>query len=274
MPISRLIAAKSRNGAVSVPSMSNSVARGRIRSMRGCRVSPAFIAGLIAISFALQTDAHATWFDAAWKFRRAIEAIWDAEHGSGEQLCFATFYTAGHMKPSGEDIRVATDDGKLVASRVIDITADRVRIVFATPKLEKKFFVYFGNDDPPSIPSTVGDLKMTSGLLLESKRFRGGRHDSMDELRDQWERSSPVIGATMIDKPFLGYNPATDEDRTISRISGQLFAPADGEYLFAGAADDRAAMFIDGQPTLLMPNYVGDIRFSTKLNLTRGRHEF
>ena len=82
-----------------------------------------------------------------------IEAIWDAEHGTGEQLCFATFYTAGHMKPSGEDIRVATEDGKLVASRVIDITGDRVRVVFATPKMEKKFYVYFGNDNAdPDLP--------------------------------------------------------------------------------------------------------------------------
>jgi hypothetical protein len=109
---------------------------------------------------------------------------------------------------------------------------------------------------------------------MESKAFRGGRHDSMEELRNLWERSSSVIGATMLNQPFIGFNPATEDDRTISRISGHLFAPADGEYLFAGSADDRAALFIDGQPTLLIPGFVGDIRFSTKINLTRGRHEF
>ena len=79
----------------------------------------------------------------------------------------------------------------------------------------------------------------------------------------------------MIDKPFYGYNPATEKDRTISRISGPLFAPVDGEYLFAGSADDRAAMYIDGKPALLMPG----IRRRHPLqhasfDLTRGRHEF
>ena len=223
----------------------------------------------------LAGEVRATWFDAAWKFRRPIEAIWDAEHGTGEQLCFATFYTAGHMKPSGEDIRIATDDGKLVASRVIDITGDHVRVIFATPKLEKKFYVYFGNDNPPPMPASVGELKMMSGLLLESKPFRGGRHDSMDELRTQWEQSSPIIGATRIDKPFLGYNPATENDRTISRISGQLFAPGGrANTSFAGSADDRAAPLYRRKikPTLLIAGFVGDIRFNTKLDLTRGRH--
>ncbi len=237
-----------------------------------------FIAALFTIVLALAGETRAGWFDASWKFRRSIEAIWDAEHGTGEQLCFATFYTAGHMKPSGPlsstDLRVATEDGKLVPSRVIDITGDRVRVVFSTPKMEKKFYVYFGNDAPTPPPANVGELKMTAGLLLESKRFIGGPHDSMEELRDTWERSSPIIGATMIDKPFYGYNPATEEDRTITRISGPLFAPVDGEYLFAGSADDRAAMYIDGKPALLMQGLVGDIRFNTQLRLTRGRHDF
>ena len=219
-------------------------------------------------------DVHAAWFDAAWKYRRSCEAIWDAEHGSGDQLCFATFYSAGHVKPNGDDIRVATEEGKLVPSRVIDITADRVRVVFQTPKNEKKFFIYFGNDHPPPVPASVGELKMSWGLLMESKPFRGGPHDSIEQLRDAWDRASPIEGATMIDRPFLGYNPATEDDRTISRISGQLFAPADGEYLFAGAADDRAALYLDGEPALLMPGYVGDIRFNKQITLKRGRHEF
>src|SRR5438552_3035244 len=105
---------KSRKGAVSVPSMSKSMARGRIslspleRLMRGCRNVRSFIAAFILAMFALSEHAPAaTWFDSNWKFRRPIEAIWDAEHGSGEQLCFATFYTAGHAKPNGEDLRVA-----------------------------------------------------------------------------------------------------------------------------------------------------------------------
>ena len=217
------------------------------------------------------SQARATWFDAGWKFRRPVEAIWNAEHGTGEQLCFATFYTAGHAKPNGDDIRVATDEGKLVASRIIDISADRVRLIFALPKLQKNFYVYFGND---SAPKSDLELKTTSGLLLECKHFSGGRHDSMEELRDAWDRAGPIIGATMINRPFLGYNPATDDDRTISRISGNLFAPSDGDYLFAGSADDRAALFIDDKPVLLIPAFVGDIRFNTTLHLARGQHAF
>src|SRR5438552_18601888 len=131
--------------------MSKSMARGRIRSMRGCRVSRLFITTFVVATVMVIGTARATWFDAAWKFRWPIEAIWDAEHGTGEQLCFATFYTAGHMKPSGPlsstDIRVATDAGKPVPSPVIYITADRLRVVFASPTVAQNFFVCFGNDD-------------------------------------------------------------------------------------------------------------------------------
>ena len=185
--------------------------------MRGCRLFRSILAAIVAL-FVLSGSARATWFDADWKFRRPIEAIWDAEHGNGEQLCFATFYTAGHSKPNGEDIRVATEDGKLVPSRVIDITGDRARVLFSTPKLEKKFFVYFGNDNRAPVPPSVGELKLEWGLLMESKPFRGGRHDSMEELRNQWERSFSVIGATMISQPFIGFGCFPDTCR------GQRFA--------------------------------------------------
>src|SRR5690242_13608275 len=130
---------KSRNGAVSVPSMSKSIAPGRIRPllpllerlMRGCSKARSFMLAFVLTAFALANSAHGEgWLGGNWKFRRPIEAIWDAEHGSGEQLCYATFYTAGHAKPNGDDIRVATADGKLVPSRILDINGDRVRVVF------------------------------------------------------------------------------------------------------------------------------------------------
>jgi hypothetical protein len=105
----------------------------------GCRFWRSFIALILLASGCVALRADAAWFDASWKFRRPIEAIWDAEHGSGEQLCFATFYTAGHMKPSGADVRVGTQEGKHVATRVLDNKADRVRNVLNTPQNQRQF---------------------------------------------------------------------------------------------------------------------------------------
>jgi hypothetical protein len=68
-----------------------------------------FVAALILFGFA--ATARAGWFDANWSYRRTLDVTWDAEHGTGEELAYAEFYTAGHHQPNGEDVRVATTRG-------------------------------------------------------------------------------------------------------------------------------------------------------------------
>src|SRR4051795_11335075 len=71
------------------------------------------------------------WFDSAWPYRRQIDVTWDAEHGSGDQLAAGEFYSDGHTLPNADDVRVAAEDGKLVATHVLQNgPGDGVRIAF------------------------------------------------------------------------------------------------------------------------------------------------
>src|SRR5258708_6351813 len=78
------------------------------RSLR-LSVSPSLC--LFILSLALLSPrafAASGWFDDS--FRRPIEVIWDAEHGSGSEVCHVVMYTGGHHNPDGSDIRVSTED--------------------------------------------------------------------------------------------------------------------------------------------------------------------
>ena len=82
------------------------------------------------------------------------------------------------------------------------------------------------------------------------------------------------IGQIVIDRPFYGLDPFGDHPQWMSKVSGSLSIPQDGNYQFAGAADDKAALYLDGKPALFIPGYPGDVRFNVKLHLAKGRHDF
>lgn len=223
----------------------------------------------------LISPARAGWFNTLWPYRRPVEVVWDAEHASGDEFAMVEFYSAGHHKPNGEDIRVARSDGQLVAAHTIMVgPGDRLRAIFLLVKGERKYFVYFGNEKPePPLPK-FRDVPATRGLLMESRMFAGGAVENTQQLVKKFEDSQPVIGRTMIERPFLGCNPFMEDQPYISRLTGSLFIPQDGEYSFAGAVDDKGSLWLDGKPILLIRGGPTDSRQNTKLDLKRGRHEF
>ena len=110
-------------------------------------------------------------------------------------------------------------------------------------------------------------------MLLEMKVNPGGGNEGGKQMRDSFDRAKDLIGRTIVERPFLGNNMLTDQGNTLSKLTGQLFAPLDGEYTFAMAADDRGVLFIDGQQIVFAKGAPGDIRFNGKITLTRGGHE-
>lgn len=208
--------------------------------------------------------------DLNFPLRRAIDVTWDAERSNGEDLAYTEFYTAGRHDPTGRDVRVATEDGKPVAADVLQVgPGDRVCIAFALQKGVKKYYVYWGNPDPPE---SKLELQYRRGMLLESKPLSVGVVDNSKQLRDAFDKTKETIGRTMVDRPFIGNNLLGDRQMTVSKLSGQLFVPIDGEYQFALSADDRAAAFLDDKLLIFAPGAAGDIRYNHKLNLTRGPH--
>ncbi len=223
----------------------------------------------------LTAPARAGWFDAGWSCRRTVDVAWDPDRSSGDELALAEVYTDGHALPTGADVRVATEDGKLVPSHVLAAgPGDRVRLVFALARKAKRYAVYFGNPAPPPPPADVADVAYKAGLRMETKTWTGGGVHTFREIERSWDRSRPVLGTTIIDNAFLGYNPFGDQDQTIDKLTGTLTAPVDGDYLFAMAVDDEGSLYLDGQPTLLAHLGGGDIRYHTTVHLTRGPHDF
>ena len=216
--------------------------------------------------------ARGGWFDAAWPCRRTVDVAWNADRAAGNELAQVEFYTDGHAQPTLADVRVATDDGKPVPFRLMTAgPGDRGRLAFALVKNVKRYGIYFGNPTPPP-PPPPAELK--SGLLMESKAWTGGQVRTFQQLERSWARSGPDLGRILVDHAFLGYNPFDDRVQVISKLTGTLTAPLDGDYLLAMAVDDEGALSIDGQPTLLAHTGGADIRYHTTVHLDRGPHAF
>jgi PKD domain len=220
--------------------------------------------------------ARADWFDRHWQFRRALDVNWDAANADGHELATAEFYTAGHMADGGADLRVTGQDGKLLPSHVLMVgPGDFARMVFALEPGQTKYFVYFGNPNPPPPPEGMGDVQYLCGLLFQMRTWPGGQDfNSAEDCYQAWDSASDMVGQTMIDQPFYGLEPFGPHSRCVCKTSGSLVVPIDGDYEFAGAAVDRGGLFIDGRPVLFIPNAPGDIRHNTLVNLSRGRHNF
>jgi hypothetical protein len=232
------------------------------------------LTAIILIGVSTASISQAAWFDSAWQYRRAIFITWDDQHPGGEDLASCVFYTDGHALPNGEDVRVATEDGRLVASHVLMVgPGDRIRVAFSLQKNVRDYEIYFGNPHPQPAPAGMDDVHYKSGLLLETKQWTGGATENFDQIEKSWERSKPVLGKMMIDGVFLGYNPFGPQEQWISKFSGSLFAPMDGDYFFAMAADDDAALYIDSKPTIFAPLGGGDTRYHATIHLTRGPHD-
>jgi PKD repeat protein len=226
------------------------------------------------IGLCASTACQAAWFDSAWSYRRGISITWDDLNPSGEDLASAVFYTDGHALPDGQDVRVATEDGKMVASHVLMVgPGDKIRVVFSLQKGVRDYEIYFGNPHPQSPPPELADVHYKSGLLLETRAWTGGAVDNFNQIQRSWDRSQSVLGKMMVGEVFMGYNAFGPQEQWISKFSGSLFAPQDGDYLFAMAADDDAALYIDQEQTLFAPLGGGDIRYHTTLHLLRGRHD-
>lgn len=151
---------------------------------------------------------------------------------------------------------------------------DRLRFVFLLQKGIKKYAVYFGNPKPEPLPEGLDDVPYKAGLMLEMKAWTGGVVNNFDTIEKSWNRSGPLIGRTIIPMAFWGYNPFGPQQQWISKIVGSLYAPIDGDYQFAMAVDDEAALYIDGKPLLLAHLGPSDIRYNASTSLKRGLHDF
>ena len=203
--------------------------------------------------------------------RRSIDLATDAARVDGDETAIIEFYAPGLSTKNAADVRIAGEDGKLVPTRLVRGGADdRVVAIFNPHKGKTRYYVYWGGPEKEAAP----EARVTSGLLVELKRPAQGPMDSTKQLAELYARSGDVVARGMIDRPFIGYSPGGIEGTTISRITGAIYAPVDGEYQIAMSADDRGGLRLDGKDLVFAPGFPEDIRFNAKTQLKRGAHAF
>lgn len=231
---------------------------------------------ILVVCLCVTPAAPAAWMDAAFAFRREVTLSVDAEKSAGGDVATATVFTAGRHKEDGSDVRVATEDGKMVPFRLLGVgPGDQVRVAFGVQRAQRRYYVYFGNPNPAASAKPRDELAISGGLLMEMKQWPGGgghQAENAQQIMTAFDRAKAPIGSIMVDKLFIGRNPFGDAHRFVSRFSGSLYVPNDGDYLFAAAANDRGLLVIDGKP-LLVCHMTHEARFTANANLKKGRHD-
>ncbi len=226
---------------------------------------------LPALVFLLPAPASGNWYDAAFPLRRPLDLVTDAKKVDADDTAVAEFYAPGVARPDAGDIRIAADDGTPVPMRLLQFgPGDRVRVVFNPKAGELRHYAYWGNkSDKLSAPKAA---VINAGLIVETKALANIDVGGPRQMAQVWEHSGDVIGTAVIDRLFLGYNPSYYDAPSISRITGTLYSPDDGEYQIAASIDDRGAIRLDGKDFLVVPGFPEDIRFNKTVTLPRGAH--
>jgi len=182
--------------------------------------------------------------------------------------------TAGLCKPDGSDIRVTTAMGKAVLSETLMTgPGDRARVAFAKQGPLKRYYVYFGNPNPPA---RRVKLPIRRGVLLETRRCRSDPPNKLEQARRIFEKSGPLIGRRFMDRMFLGYNPFSPEDAIANLLVGYVNCIKSGQYVFSCSSNNASFLLVDDK---LLINNGGrhrpqrDIRKNANINLKAGLHK-
>ena len=227
---------------------------------------------LILLVLILPSPSHAAW-EPGWPFRRAVFVDSPPDHPTPDDIVLADILTAGHHQPSGENVRVTTDDSRTVPARVLMVgPGDSLRVAFALRPPTTRYFIYFGNPNAPT-PRPADLLALHAGVLLEIRQLSRARPGALARIDDIFSNAKPLIGRTLIPRLYLGINPFGEQNDIISKYSATLRAPTDGSYTFAASASDRGALYINGKQLLLVQGNPHDTRFNAKIDLPKGPHD-
>ena len=208
-----------------------------------------FAAAMLIV--AAVADAQ-VWWQNGWPHRRAVTV---ANHQQtnlpGDDIAVVTMPTGGLIKPDGSDLRVATAAGDPVACQVLMVgPGDQASLAFALEGLAERYYVYFGNAQPP--PGKA--LEIRRGVLLEMRAYTGGGFASLEQIQKVFERSQELVGKGMVDSVFLGLNPFGPQNRLACRFEGYFTVQTPGSYEFACTSRHDNYMLVDDK---LVYQYLG-----------------
>jgi tetratricopeptide (TPR) repeat protein len=217
-------------------------------------------------------EPSAAWLSPDWAVRRLVEAKVDAPHFAGSEVAVCEFFHGGLAKADGSDIRVAVVGTKLVKHRVLQTgPGDFVRVAFAASREVSRYYVYYGNPKAPAPEA----WEPQRGVLLEARRWPGGRSDRLDQVQAVWARAAP-LGADFVSHVSFGYNPFGESDvPAVFHFTGWFSPPASGTYTVDISSNGGSWLFIDGKEVVSWPGPhppTSHSRHAQEIVLTPGLH--
>jgi len=231
---------------------------------------------LVVLSLAGPASGQAGgWWQTAWKARRVLKASIPAGVEGDEPVGVAKFMTHGHMKSDGSDVRVLAH-GREAPSRVLAVTmnGDEATVAFQLEAGVDSYQVYYGNAKaaPAAYPWMI-----TAGLLMEVKKFVGGRPPmNLAQALSLWQGTPEVMGADFVPNIFFGVNPFGPSDSFQAHYRGWLAVDKPGLYVFATTSSDASFLLIDGKEVVSWPGYhaaAHRARHEGSAELKSGRHQ-
>ncbi len=218
--------------------------------------------------------AQTQWWDRAWSCRRTVEAIPPRVSHPGSDAAYFELYGQGHLRGDAGDIRVVAG-GQVLRHKLLHVSPTGIaRILFQLLPNVTMYEVYYGN---PEAPAAEGGWEPQRGLILQTRKYAGGRYNNWAQTQETLRRSAPVFGAGPVDRVFHGHNPFGPSDQFVSVYEGWLNCPVAGTYSFATTSGNASFLFVDDEPVVEWPGHhgpVADARRHREVVLAQGLHKF
>ena len=225
--------------------------------------------------FAAAQCAHgaATWWNRDYAARRAVTVYAPEVSLPGDNAAVVTFYTGGHLKKDGADIRVVARVREVPHMLFGVGPGDTATLAFAVEDGVRDYHIYFGNEKAESV-----DYKWEPqrGLILETREYKGGNPRNIEAMREIWQESGPFYGAGSVDRIWHGQNMYGPSEKFTSLYTGWFMARVPGRYEFATSSDDASFLLVDGEVVVSWPGRhgpVADARHKGAVTLKAGVHK-
>ena len=235
------------------------------------RIALACVAALVVVQF--HSARAADW--RSYKVRRTFIADQGQANPFGRSDVLAVdFLTTGFARPDGSDIVVfAGERARPVDFKLMMLgPGDRARVVVRLLEGVREYHVCYGGP----AAAAGGKWEPQVGLVLETRKFNGGRIGTPHEMQALIEASGPTYGRWLVPNVFHGDNPFGPSDNYVSIYRGWLHVPADGAYRFATTSDDASYLLLDGKVVARRPRWgrgAADARFAgSEVTLKAGAH--
>lgn len=220
-------------------------------------------------------QAQGRWWHRSWRCRRLVEAVPPKVSAfPGPDAAYFELYGQGHLKEDGSDVRVVAD-GRLLGHKVLHVSPTGIaRILFQVVPGTSTYEIYYGN---ARAPAPEDDWEPRRGLILETRRYTGGRYNNWAQAQETLRRAAPPFGAGPVDRVFHGHNPFGPSRRFVSIYEGWLYCPVAGTYSFATSSGNASFLFINDQRVVDWPGHhgpVADARHHGEVVLPQGLARF